>query len=219
MNKIYILLLILILSLPLVLGAQIEDDRESITPPPPSSTFTLEAGVQFYDGTYTYTLDETKTFTSLEVEDDEFYIGGTAFCNSSKCEYFNTARTCCVSLTSRGDQASAPPPSSTPTSDSSTPETSTSSGSSDNDDYVPPQIEEPPVESFLDSILINPTKAAIAYFQESPQNKITSISGMLITILAIYFVSINFSTRKEFKTSIHSKYIDIETKTYGKTKK
>jgi hypothetical protein len=219
MNKTHTLFLILILSLPLVLGAQIEDDRESITPPPPSSIFTLEAGVQFYDGTYTYTLDETKTFTSLEVEDDEFYIDGLAFCNSSKYTYFTTSRSCeNISISNPGSQSS-PPPSSTPSSDSSTSETSTPSGSSDNDDYVPPQIEEPPVESFLDSILINPTKAAIAYFQESPQNKITSISGMLITILAVYFVSINFSTRKEFKTSIHSKYIDIETKTYGKTKK
>ena len=121
-------------------------------------------------------------------------------------------------MSNPSSQASAPP-SSTPSSDSSTSDSSTPSGSSDNDDYVPPQIEEEPEQSFLESILINPTKAAIAYFQESPQNKITSISGMLITILAVYFVSINFSTRKEFKTSIHSKYIDIETKTYGKTKK
>lgn len=215
MKKLY-LFFILLLLIPLVLGAE-EEQQDPEARDQGTATY-IDVGVQFYDGTYTYTLVEGKTFLSLDVENNEFYINDIAFCSSPLNTSFETKRDCNYVPPSRGDPTEGPsslpeePVISTPTSESST-----HSSSSDNDDYQ----DEPDTmtESFLDTLLINPTKAAIEYFQESPQNKITSISGMLITILAIYFVSINFSTRKEFKTSIHSKYIDIETKTYGKTKK
>lgn len=203
MKKLYLFfILLLILIVPSALG----------------KTTYIEKGVQFYDGTYVYTLIESNSFTSLEVENNEFYINDIAFCDSKLTSSFETSRDCNYVPPTEGYPTPEEPeerlPSSTP-SDSSTP---SSSGSSDNDDY---QEDKPDTltESFLDSILINPTKAAIEYFQESPQNKITSISGMLIILLSIYFVSINFSGRKESQSEVHAKYVDVETKTYGKSKK
>ncbi|MDD3175443.1 MAG: hypothetical protein PHU51_03130 [Candidatus Nanoarchaeia archaeon] len=215
MKKLY-LFFILLLLIPLVLGATGEEEDPEAGDQG-TATY-VEEGVQFYDGSYTYTLLEGKTFLSLEVENNEFYINDIAFCSSPLNTSFETKRDCNYVPPSRGDPTPEDPEEETPSSDSSTSETSTSSGSSDNDDY---QEDKPDAmtESFLDSILINPTKAAIEYFQESPQNKITSISGMLIIILSIYFVSINFSGRKESQSEVHAKYVDVETKTYGKSKK
>jgi hypothetical protein len=215
MKKLY-LFFILLLLIPLVLGATGEEEDPEAGDQG-TATY-VEEGVQFYDGSYTYTLLEGKTFLSLDVENNEFYINDIAFCSSPLNTSFETKRDCNYVPPSRGDPTEGPsslpeePVISTPTSESST-----HSGSSDNDDYQ----DEPDTmtESFLDTLLINPTKAAIEYFQESPQNKITSISGMLIIILSIYFVSINFSGRKESQSEVHAKYVDVETKTYGKSKK
>ncbi|MGE0792766.1 MAG: hypothetical protein AB7V77_01140 [Candidatus Woesearchaeota archaeon] len=119
-KTIFILTLIFLFSFTLVFAASAPAPQPE--PQPTVLPVRLYVNSTFEAGNYTYVVNIDTAVSSIEVYEDEFYIGGYTFCESYFRTKFNTTRDCSgieINANSipegesldRGDQQTSPPPS------------------------------------------------------------------------------------------------------------
>jgi hypothetical protein len=199
------------------------------------NALTLEAGEILFDGTYEYAVKDRIVIDSLEVTNGEIYINGDAFCSSPYNSRFTTTRSACpiISPSSSGsinydvegmiqdkllleEQKLA-----------EAEEKDSSSGGSEGRliDY---DFGEEQDEILYDDVTAEETSAQennfflkfVRFMSDSENRAKVSLVVIVVSLFGITLISLQkIKYTKEGYKHIHTKDIDVETKTIEVKKK